>query len=55
MNSTPLHDVDTALAYPEPPASPLWHRHGAKALLRMPAPGADAQTGSSWSPNATAQ
>ncbi|MFE7854431.1 hypothetical protein [Streptomyces sp. NPDC057403] len=24
-------DVDHALAYPEPPASPLWHRHGAKA------------------------
>ncbi|WP_030423213.1 hypothetical protein [Streptomyces sp. NRRL F-5065] len=24
-------DVDNALAYPEPPASPLWHRHGAKA------------------------
>jgi hypothetical protein len=23
-------DVDHALAYPEPPASPLWHRHGAK-------------------------
>ncbi|MET9438102.1 hypothetical protein [Streptomyces sp. NPDC006551] len=23
-------DVDNALAYPEPPASPLWHRHGAK-------------------------
>ncbi|MFJ3658289.1 hypothetical protein ACIQPS_33540 [Streptomyces sp. NPDC091290] len=22
--------VDHALAYPEPPASPLWHRHGAK-------------------------
>ncbi|MGW1106168.1 hypothetical protein [Streptomyces sp. NPDC002540] len=21
-------DVDHALAYPEPPASPLWHRHG---------------------------
>ncbi|MFJ3311135.1 hypothetical protein ACIPSA_51140 [Streptomyces sp. NPDC086549] len=26
MNST-----DHALAYPEPPASPLWHHHGAKA------------------------
>ncbi|MFC8174975.1 hypothetical protein [Streptomyces sp. NPDC057325] len=24
-------DVDNALAYPEPPASPLWHRHGANA------------------------
>ncbi|GAA4759384.1 hypothetical protein [Streptomyces sanyensis] len=24
-------DVDRALAYPEPPASPLWYRHGAKA------------------------
>ncbi|WP_128977356.1 hypothetical protein [Streptomyces roseicoloratus] len=24
-------DVDNALAYPEPPASPLWHHHGAKA------------------------
>ncbi len=24
-------DVDHALAYPEPPASLLWHRHGAKA------------------------
>ncbi|GAA2426425.1 hypothetical protein [Streptomyces coeruleofuscus] len=23
-------DIDHALAYPEPPASPLWHRHGAK-------------------------
>ncbi|MFF5131048.1 hypothetical protein ACFY41_29510 [Streptomyces syringium] len=21
-------DVGHALAYPEPPASPLWHRHG---------------------------
>jgi hypothetical protein len=29
MSSTPQHDVDHALAYPEPPASPLWHRHGA--------------------------
>lgn len=26
MSSTPP-DVDHALAYPEPPASPLWHRH----------------------------
>ncbi|MGW6874607.1 hypothetical protein ACWGHA_19970 [Streptomyces xanthophaeus] len=24
------HDVDHALAYPEPPASPLWHRSGPK-------------------------
>ncbi|OII61434.1 hypothetical protein BJP40_05515 [Streptomyces sp. CC53] len=30
MSST-QHDVDTALAYPEPPASPLWRRRGAKA------------------------
>jgi hypothetical protein len=30
MSST-QRDVDHALAYPEPPASPLWHRHGAKA------------------------
>ncbi|MEU8852174.1 hypothetical protein AB0C70_39500 [Streptomyces sp. NPDC048564] len=30
MSST-HRDVDHALAYPEPPASPLWHRHGAKA------------------------
>ncbi|MFF5407865.1 hypothetical protein ACFY8K_33990 [Streptomyces misionensis] len=30
MNDT-QRDVDHALAYPEPPASPLWHRHGAKA------------------------
>jgi hypothetical protein len=29
--SNPQRDVDHALAYPEPPASPLWHRHGAKA------------------------
>ncbi|WP_331761825.1 hypothetical protein [Streptomyces sp. NBC_01546] len=28
MSSTDRH-VDHALAYPEPPASPLWHRHGA--------------------------
>ncbi|MCM2424186.1 hypothetical protein [Streptomyces sp. RKAG293] len=26
MSNTPQHDVDHALAYPEPPASPLWHR-----------------------------
>jgi hypothetical protein len=30
MSSTD-RDVDHALAYPEPPASLLWHRHGAKA------------------------
>ncbi|MFI1700642.1 hypothetical protein [Streptomyces bobili] len=30
MSST-QREVDHALAYPEPPASPLWHRHGAKA------------------------
>lgn len=30
MSSTE-HDVDRALAYPEPPASPLWHRHGLQA------------------------
>ncbi|MEV7683208.1 hypothetical protein AB0O64_32405 [Streptomyces sp. NPDC088341] len=26
MSSTPPHDTDHVLAYPEPPASPLWHR-----------------------------
>ncbi|MFF9854284.1 hypothetical protein [Streptomyces litmocidini] len=30
MISTDRH-VDHALPYPEPPASPLWHRHDAKA------------------------
>ncbi|MCZ4101006.1 hypothetical protein [Streptomyces sp. H39-C1] len=30
MSNTPLHDVDQR-AYPEPPASPLWHRNGPKA------------------------
>jgi hypothetical protein len=30
MSSTD-RDVDHVLAYPEPPASPLWHRHGAQA------------------------
>ncbi|GAA2225112.1 hypothetical protein [Streptomyces indiaensis] len=30
MNNT-QRDVDHALAYPEPPASPLWRRHAAKA------------------------
>jgi hypothetical protein len=29
--SSTQRDVDHALAYPEPPASPLWHRHGAKS------------------------
>ncbi|MFC8834881.1 hypothetical protein ACFT8V_16990 [Streptomyces griseoincarnatus] len=29
-------DIDHALAYPEPPASPLWHRHGAKARPLTP-------------------
>jgi hypothetical protein len=29
--SSTQRDVDHALAYPEPPASPLWHRDGAKA------------------------
>ncbi|MBQ0867368.1 hypothetical protein [Streptomyces sp. RK75] len=36
MNSTE-RDVDHALAYPEPPASPLWHRYGAKARPLTPA------------------
>ncbi|MFK8851769.1 hypothetical protein [Streptomyces sp. Ac-502] len=27
MSSTPQHGTDHTLAYPEPPASPLWHRH----------------------------
>lgn len=36
MSSTD-RDVDHALAYPEPPASPLWHRHGAKARPLTPA------------------
>ncbi|MEU5958812.1 hypothetical protein [Streptomyces sp. NPDC047525] len=30
MSNTPQHDVDH-LAYPEPPASPLWHHRGAPA------------------------
>ncbi|MEU8550539.1 hypothetical protein AB0C81_26760 [Streptomyces roseoverticillatus] len=30
MSST-WRDVDHALAYPEPPASPLWHRDGPQA------------------------
>ncbi|MCX4729397.1 hypothetical protein [Streptomyces sp. NBC_01306] len=37
MSSTD-RDVDHTLAYPEPPASPLWHRHGtAKARPLTPA------------------
>ncbi|MEU2440151.1 hypothetical protein ABZ595_28810 [Streptomyces rubradiris] len=36
MSST-TRDVDHTLAYPEPPASPLWHRHGAKARPLTPA------------------
>ncbi|WP_331726543.1 hypothetical protein OG592_44045 (plasmid) [Streptomyces avidinii] len=36
MNNTPHDDVDPALAYPEPPASPLWHRHGTKARPLTP-------------------
>lgn len=30
MSSTPQDDADSTLAYPEPPASPLWHRQGPK-------------------------
>ncbi|GAA4694295.1 hypothetical protein [Streptomyces youssoufiensis] len=30
-------DVDHALAYPEPPASPLWHRHAARVRPLTPA------------------
>ncbi|WP_331734517.1 hypothetical protein [Streptomyces sp. NBC_00046] len=30
MSSTPQHDANRTLAYPEPPASPLWHRLGPK-------------------------
>ncbi|TDU67063.1 hypothetical protein [Streptomyces sp. KS 21] len=36
MASTTPHDVDHALAYPEPPASPLWHRHGTTARPLTP-------------------
>lgn len=36
MSST-NRNVDHALAYPEPPAHPLWHRHGAKARPLTPA------------------
>ncbi|MFF7975863.1 hypothetical protein [Streptomyces sp. NPDC007905] len=35
--SNTQRDVDHALAYPEPPASPLWHCHGAKARPLTPA------------------
>ncbi|MFE9222790.1 hypothetical protein ACFYN3_41775 [Streptomyces lavendulae] len=35
MTST-HRDIDPALAYPEPPASPLWHRDGPKALPITP-------------------
>ncbi|GAA3381137.1 hypothetical protein GCM10020367_71230 [Streptomyces sannanensis] len=35
--SSTNRDVDHALAYPEPPAHPLWHRHGAKARPLTPA------------------
>ncbi|MGY3056803.1 hypothetical protein ACVWZD_001048 [Streptomyces sp. TE3672] len=34
MSSTPQHDTDPA--YPEPPASPLWHRHGPKPAPLTP-------------------
>ncbi|WP_333743626.1 hypothetical protein [Streptomyces ardesiacus] len=36
MSST-QPDVDRAFAYPEPPASPLWHRRGPKARPLTPA------------------
>ncbi|MFJ6669028.1 SDR family oxidoreductase [Streptomyces sp. NPDC091383] len=36
MNSTRQHDVDYALIYPEPPASPLSHRRGTKARPLTP-------------------
>ncbi|MCT9094183.1 hypothetical protein N4G70_35885 [Streptomyces sp. ASQP_92] len=35
MNPT-QRDVDHALAYPEPPASPLWHCRGAKVRPLTP-------------------
>lgn len=35
--STPRRHLDHALVYPEPPASPLWRRHSAKARLLTPA------------------
>lgn len=34
MNST-QREGDHALAYPEPPASPLWHRHGVRAPRQL--------------------
>jgi hypothetical protein len=34
--SNTQRDIDHALAYPAPPASPLWHRHGAKARPLTP-------------------
>lgn len=37
MSSTPQHDADPALAYPEPPAHPLWHRRGPKPQPLTPA------------------
>lgn len=30
------HPVDHALAYPEPPASPLWHRDGPRPRRLTP-------------------
>lgn len=36
MSST-QPDADHALAYPEPPASPLWHRHGPPVRPLTPA------------------
>ncbi|MFJ1751188.1 histone-like nucleoid-structuring protein Lsr2 [Streptomyces sp. NPDC088116] len=36
MSSTSQHDVDHTLAYPEPPASPLWHRDGPTAQPLTP-------------------
>ncbi|MFI6530222.1 hypothetical protein [Streptomyces uncialis] len=36
MSST-ARDADPALTYPEPPASPLWHRHGGRQT-RPPTP-----------------
>ncbi|MFE7358402.1 hypothetical protein ACFU8Q_36215 [Streptomyces sp. NPDC057543] len=35
MSNTPQHDANH-LAYPEPPASPLWHRDGPKARPLTP-------------------
>ncbi|MFC8273843.1 hypothetical protein ACFUJR_15220 [Streptomyces sp. NPDC057271] len=36
MASTTPNDVDHALAYPEPPASPLWHQRRPKARPLTP-------------------